>query len=53
VRSLPRFGQPWDVSQPKIDCHVHVLDPAVPYAADTHYRPAGQETGTAAQLRKS
>jgi predicted TIM-barrel fold metal-dependent hydrolase len=38
-------------SEPKIDCHVHVLDPArFPYAADTHYRPAGQETGTAAQL---
>jgi predicted TIM-barrel fold metal-dependent hydrolase len=37
--------------EPKIDCHVHVLDPAqFPYAADTHYRPAGQETGTAAQL---
>jgi predicted TIM-barrel fold metal-dependent hydrolase len=39
------------LSEPKIDCHVHVLDPArFPYAADTHYRPAGQETGTAAQL---
>ena len=39
-------------SEPKIDCHVHVLDPGrFPYAADTHYRPAGQETGTAAQLR--
>jgi predicted TIM-barrel fold metal-dependent hydrolase len=38
-------------AEPKIDCHVHVLDPArFPYAADTHYRPAGQETGTAAQL---
>jgi len=38
-------------SEPKIDCHVHVLDPArFPYRADTHYRPAGQETGTAAQL---
>jgi len=38
-------------SEPKIDCHVHVLDPArFPYAVDTHYRPAGQETGTAAQL---
>jgi predicted TIM-barrel fold metal-dependent hydrolase len=37
--------------EPKIDCHVHVLDPVrFPYAADTHYRPAGQETGTAEQL---
>lgn len=37
--------------EPKIDCHVHVLDPArFPYRADTHYRPAGQETGTYEQL---
>lgn len=37
--------------EPKIDCHVHVLDPArFPYRADTHYRPAGQETGSADQL---
>ena len=37
--------------EPKIDCHTHVFDPArFPYAPDTHYRPAGQETGTAAQL---
>jgi predicted TIM-barrel fold metal-dependent hydrolase len=37
--------------EPKIDCHVHVLDPArFPYGEHTHYRPAGQETGTAAQL---
>ena len=36
---------------PKIDCHVHVLDPArFPYGDDTHYRPAGQEIGTTAQL---
>ena len=35
----------------KIDCHVHVLDPArFPYGANTHYRPAGQEMGTPAQL---
>jgi predicted TIM-barrel fold metal-dependent hydrolase len=35
----------------KIDCHVHVLDPArFPYAPDVAYRPAGQEIGTAAQL---
>ena len=36
---------------PKIDCHVHVLDPArFPYRADTHYAPMGQEIGTPAQL---
>ncbi|HEY4138964.1 MAG TPA: amidohydrolase family protein, partial [Casimicrobiaceae bacterium] len=35
----------------KIDCHVHVLDPArFPYRADTHYAPSGQEVGTPAQL---
>ncbi len=38
---------------PKIDCHVHVLDPArFPYRADTHYRPTGQEMGTPAQLEQ-
>jgi predicted TIM-barrel fold metal-dependent hydrolase len=37
--------------EPKIDCHVHVLDPArFPYGASTHYRPMGQEMGTPAQL---
>jgi len=37
--------------EPKIDCHVHVLDPArFPYRADTHYAPTGQEMGTPAQL---
>lgn len=37
--------------EPKIDCHVHVLDPArFPYGANTHYAPAGQEMGTPAQL---
>jgi predicted TIM-barrel fold metal-dependent hydrolase len=36
----------------KIDCHCHILDPAgYPYAANTPYRPAGQEIGTAAQMR--
>jgi len=36
---------------PKIDCHVHVLDPVrFSYRDDTHYRPAGQEIGTTAQL---
>ena len=38
-------------SQARIDCHVHVLDPArFPYAADAWYRPSGGETGTAANL---
>jgi predicted TIM-barrel fold metal-dependent hydrolase len=38
-------------AEPKIDCHVHVLDPArFPYGAQTHYAPAGQEIGNAAQL---
>ena len=32
----------------KIDCHSHIFDPArFPYGADTFYRPAGQEMGTA------
>ncbi len=36
---------------PKIDCHVHVLDPTrFPYRADTHYAPSGQEIGTPAQF---
>ena len=35
----------------KIDCHVHILDPAhYPYEADTRYRPSGQEIGTPAQF---
>ncbi|MGJ7511642.1 amidohydrolase family protein [Variovorax sp. GT1P44] len=34
--------------EPKIDCHNHIFDPArFPYAADTHYRPIGQESGSA------
>jgi predicted TIM-barrel fold metal-dependent hydrolase len=38
-------------AEPKIDCHVHVLDPArFPYRHDTHYAPMGQELGTPAQL---
>ena len=38
-------------AEPKIDCHAHILDPArFPYRADTHYAPAGQEIGTAAQF---
>ena len=36
---------------PKIDCHVHVFDPArFPYAADAWYQPSGGEAGTAANL---
>jgi predicted TIM-barrel fold metal-dependent hydrolase len=39
--------------EPKIDCHMHVLDPAnFPYGKDIAYHPAGQEIGTAAQLRQ-
>ena len=39
--------------EPKIDCHVHVLDPErFPYGANTHYRPMGQELGTPAQLEQ-
>jgi len=39
--------------EPKIDCHVHVVDPVrFPYREDTHYRPAGQEIGTAEELRR-
>src|SRR3981189_195351 len=35
----------------KIDCHIHVIDPArFPYAANTPYRPSGQEIAPAAQL---
>jgi len=37
--------------QSKIDCHVHVIDPArFPYAPDVWYRPTAQEIGTTAQL---
>ncbi|WP_234685775.1 amidohydrolase family protein [Bradyrhizobium monzae] len=36
---------------PKIDCHIHALDPVrFPYGADTPYRPSGQEIAPAAQL---
>lgn len=38
-------------AEPKIDCHVHVLDPVrFPYGQRTHYAPAGQELGTPVQL---
>jgi predicted TIM-barrel fold metal-dependent hydrolase len=40
--------------EPKIDCHVHVLDPErFPYGEHTHYRPTGQEVGTPAQLAQA
>ncbi len=33
---------------PKVDCHCHILDPqGHPYAEGVHYRPTGQETGSA------
>lgn len=36
---------------PKIDCHVHIFDPArFPYPQDNFYKPAGHEIATAAQL---
>jgi predicted TIM-barrel fold metal-dependent hydrolase len=35
----------------KIDCHIHVIDPVrFPYAADTPYRPSGQEIVPAPHL---
>jgi predicted TIM-barrel fold metal-dependent hydrolase len=35
-------------TQPKVDCHCHVLDPnGFAYAPDVAYRPTGQETGSA------
>jgi predicted TIM-barrel fold metal-dependent hydrolase len=37
--------------QARIDCHVHILDPArFPYAPDAWYHPIGSEAGTAANL---
>ena len=39
------------LDEPRIDCHVHILDPdRFPYREDTHYRPGGQEIGTLDQL---
>jgi predicted TIM-barrel fold metal-dependent hydrolase len=36
---------------PKIDCHIHAIDPArFPYADNTPYRPGGQEIAPAAHL---
>jgi hypothetical protein len=37
--------------EPKIDGHVHVLDPAnFPFGKDIDYKPSGQEIGTPRQL---
>jgi predicted TIM-barrel fold metal-dependent hydrolase len=37
--------------EPKIDCHLHVIDPArFPYNPQVAYKPSGQEVGTPAQL---
>ena len=39
------------LQEPKIDCHVHVLDPvAFPYGKHIDYKPSGQEIGTPPQL---
>jgi predicted TIM-barrel fold metal-dependent hydrolase len=38
-------------SEPKIDCHLHVIDPVrFPYNPEVAYKPSGQEIGTAVQL---
>ena len=40
------------LDEPKIDCHVHVIDPVnFPYRQDVAYKPAGQEIGSTAQFR--
>jgi predicted TIM-barrel fold metal-dependent hydrolase len=37
----------------KIDCHLHVIDPIrFPYAAETPYRPSGQEIAPVAHLAR-
>jgi predicted TIM-barrel fold metal-dependent hydrolase len=39
------------LDEPKVDCHVHVFEPArFPYEPDTFYAPSGPEIGTAAHL---
>ncbi|WP_158747822.1 amidohydrolase [Acidisphaera sp. L21] len=39
--------------EPKVDCHLHILDPArFPYVANTPFHPAGQEIATAAQMNQ-
>ncbi|WP_425052487.1 amidohydrolase family protein [Psychromarinibacter sp. S121] len=43
---------PHPFTEPKIDCHLHLLDPQrFPYGADTPYRPEGSEIGTLDQMR--
>jgi len=38
---------PMLITQPKIDCHVHVFDPVhFPYPEDAFYRPSGHEVAT-------
>lgn len=38
-------------TEPKIDCHLHVIDPVrFPYNPDVAYKPSAQEIGTPAQL---
>lgn len=40
-------------SEPKIDCHTHVIDPVnFPYGKDIEYKPSGPEVGTPAQLHQ-
>jgi len=40
-------------TEPKIDCHTHVIDPVnFPYGKDIAYKPSGSEIGTTAQLRQ-
>ena len=39
--------------EPKIDCHVHVLDPArFPYRADTHYAPSARRSARRRSSRR-
>lgn len=43
---------PHPLLEPKIDCHLHLLDPQrFPYGEGTPYRPEGQEIGTLHQMR--
>src|SRR5262249_59376966 len=40
------------LDEPKIDCHVHVIDPVnFSYLKDVAYKPTGQEIGSTAQFR--
>ncbi len=41
------------LNEPKIDCHMHLLDPArFPYGADNPFKPSGHEVATLAQYRQ-